>query len=89
MLISTVGKTRDESGNEAGNYSLFEFNFVLFKILQIKNVHSRHFESVHLRHERAWPKSGGCKVVSFVINIAYSNHILLWSNCKELLLPLV
>ena len=24
----------------------------------------------------------------FVINVAYFNHILVWSNCKELLLPL-
>ena len=33
--------------------SLFQFDFVLFKILQIKNISSRHFESVHLRHEWA------------------------------------
>ena len=44
--------------------------------------------TVHLCHEWALPKSTGCKVVSFVINVAYFNHILLWSNCKELLLPL-
>ena len=54
--------------------SLFEFNFVLFKILQIKNIPSCHFESVHLRHEWAQPKSTGCKVVSFVINVAYFKH---------------
>ena len=32
---------------------LFEFNFVLFKILLIKNIPSRYFESVHLRDQQA------------------------------------
>ena len=31
--------------------SLFQFYFVLFKILPIKNIPSRHFESVHLCHQ--------------------------------------
>ena len=31
--------------------SLFQFYFVLFKILLIKNIPSRHFESVHLRRQ--------------------------------------
>ena len=33
--------------------SLFQFNFVLSKILLIKNIPSCHFESVHLRHQWA------------------------------------
>ena len=34
-------------------------------------------------------KSTGCKVVSFVINVAYFEHILQLSNCKYSLFPLV
>ena len=74
--------------NKILNAFLFEFNFVLFKILQIKNIPSHHFESVHLCHEWAWPKSTGYKVVSFVINVAYFKHILRWSYWKELLFTL-
>ena len=42
---------------------LFEINLTLFKILQIKNIPSHLFESVHSRHEWAQQKSTGCKVV--------------------------
>ena len=39
--------------NKIFKASLFQFDFVLFKILQIKHIPGRHFESVHLRHEWA------------------------------------
>ena len=68
---------------------LSKFDYVLFKLLQIKNIPRRHFQSVHLRHEWAWPKSAGCKVVSFVISFACFKHILPHKICKESLLPLV
>ena len=54
-------------------------------MLKMKNIPSRHFESVHLRHEWAQPKSTGPKVVSVMIDV---NHILVQNECKELPLPL-
>ena len=53
---------------------------VSLKTLLIKNIPSRQFKSVHLHHEWAQPKSTGCKVVSFVINVAYFQQILQLSN---------
>ena len=60
-------------------------SFVLlisFKTLLIKSIPSHHFKSVHLRHEWAQPKSTGCKVVSFVINVAYFEQILQLDNSR-------
>ena len=50
--ISASIKTKDVP-IKSSKASLFEFNFVLFKILQIKSISSRHFEGVHLRNEWA------------------------------------
>ena len=76
--------------NKIFKASLFRFHFVLFKILQIKNIPSHHFESVHLIMIGPSQKTLNInyKVVSFVINVAYFKHILHMSNFKESLLPL-
>ena len=52
--------------------SLFQFYFVLFKILLIKNIPSRHFENVHLPHQ----KNTRRKMVSVMLNVTCFNPIL-------------
>ena len=49
--------------------SLFQFYFVLFKTLLIKNIPSRHFESVHLIINRPGKKNTRGKMVSVRMNV--------------------